>query len=73
MFRTSPHVVVLAPRPAAVAAREAGRAKKAYDSWTVETLDAGLRNDTPRIGLWLDTSDQTPAETVDEILAHLNR
>ena len=24
--------------------------------------------DTPRIGLWLDTSEQTPAQTVDEIL-----
>ena len=39
----------------------------------METLDAGLRNDTPRIGLWLDSSDQTPDETVDEILAYCNR
>ena len=28
-----------------------------------------LRRDTPRIGLWLDTSDLTVAETVDAILA----
>ncbi|MER7008555.1 AAA family ATPase [Dactylosporangium sp. NPDC000555] len=62
-------VVVLAPSPAAVAARESARAKTAYTDWTVEALDAGLRHRTPRIGLWLDTSDQTPAETVDEILA----
>jgi chloramphenicol 3-O-phosphotransferase len=73
MFTSPPHVVVLAPRPSVVASREAGRAKKAYDSWTVETLDAGLRTETPRIGLWLDTSDQTPDETVDEILAYRNR
>jgi hypothetical protein len=49
-------------------AREAARAKDSYDAWTVAQLDQGLRNDTPRLGLWLDTSDQTPAETVDEIL-----
>jgi chloramphenicol 3-O-phosphotransferase len=61
-------VVVLAPRPGAIAAREQGRAKTGYGEWTVEQLDAGLREDTPRLGLWLDTSDQSPAETVDEIL-----
>jgi chloramphenicol 3-O-phosphotransferase len=62
-------VVVLAPRVEAVAAREAARAKNTYDEWTIAALDNGLRAETPRIGLWLDTSDQTPAETVDEILA----
>jgi chloramphenicol 3-O-phosphotransferase len=62
-------VVVLAPRPEAVIAREEGRSKDSYDEWTVKMLDDGLRNDTPRLGLWLDTSDQTPEETVQEILA----
>ncbi|GAA3873932.1 hypothetical protein GCM10022243_43850 [Saccharothrix violaceirubra] len=62
-------VVVLAPSPAAVAAREAGRGKNSYDEWTVNLLDQGLRTETPRIGLWLDTSDQTPEETTTEILA----
>ncbi|WP_067468303.1 AAA family ATPase [Actinomadura macra] len=61
-------VVVLAPRPEAVAAREEARGKDAYDAWTIDLLDKGLRTETPRIGLWLDTSDQTPQETVDEIL-----
>jgi cytidylate kinase len=61
-------VVVLAPRPEAVAAREAARDKTAYGAYTVAMLDDGLRRQTPRVGLWLDTSDQTPAETVDEIL-----
>ncbi|AKH86549.1 hypothetical protein AA958_04795 [Streptomyces sp. CNQ-509] len=71
LFRTDPLlVVVLAPRPAAVAAREAGRAKTAYGpAWGVRELDCVLRDETPRLGLWLDTSDQTPAETADEILA----
>ena len=61
-------VVVLAPTPEAVADREAGRGKTAYDSWAVRELDTILRERTPRIGLWLDTSDQTPEQTVDEIL-----
>ncbi|UFS94556.1 AAA family ATPase [Nocardia huaxiensis] len=68
-IRTRPrYVVVLAPRPEVVAAREAGRAKKAYGSYTVEDLDTGLHSTTPRIGLWLDTSDLTVDETVNAIL-----
>ncbi|TDV54106.1 AAA domain-containing protein [Actinophytocola oryzae] len=62
-------VVVLAPRAEAVLARETARAKNSYDEWTVTQLDQGLRTGTPRIGLWLDTSDQTPEQTVEEILA----
>jgi predicted kinase len=61
-------VVVLAPAVAAVAAREAARGKVAYDAWAVEQLDEVLRRRTPRIGMWLDTSSQTPDQTVDEIL-----
>jgi len=34
----------------------------------IEALDRALRTETPRIGLWLDTSAQTPEETVDEII-----
>ncbi|WP_232661013.1 phosphotransferase-like protein [Pseudonocardia sp. TRM90224] len=63
------HLVVLAPRPDAVAARESGRGKVAYDRWTVDALDRILRDETPRIGLWLDTSELTVEETVDRILA----
>jgi chloramphenicol 3-O-phosphotransferase len=61
-------VVVLAPKPEAVAAREAARAKNTYDNWTIGILDRSLREQTPHLGLWLDTSDQTPDETVTEIL-----
>jgi chloramphenicol 3-O-phosphotransferase len=61
-------VVALAPRPEAIAAREAARAKNAYNQWTINLLDHALRNDTPRLGLWLDTSDQTADDTVNEIL-----
>jgi chloramphenicol 3-O-phosphotransferase len=62
-------VVVLAPSPEVVMAREAGRGKSAHDSWSVEGLHHLLRHETPHLGLWLDTSAQTPEETVDEILA----
>jgi cytidylate kinase len=63
-------VVVLAPRPDVVAAREAGRAKVAYRDGTagLAALDRALRDETPRLGLWLDTSGQRPDETVDAIV-----
>ncbi|NKY84224.1 AAA family ATPase [Nocardia veterana] len=63
------YVVVLTPSPAAVARREAGRDKKAYGTFTVHQLDTILRAETPRLGLWLDTTDLTVDATVDEILA----
>ena len=66
-------VVVLAPTPEAIAGREGGRAKNTYDAWTIAQLDQGLRTGTPRLGLWLDTSDQTPEETVDEIVERAQR
>jgi hypothetical protein len=63
-------VVVLAPVGAVVAQREAGRQKSAYvGSVTPEELDTAFRADTPRLGPWLDTSSQSPQQTVDEIIA----
>lgn len=67
------HLVVLRPSVAVVAEREAARraetGKVAYRTggFTIEALAAALDR-TPRIGLWLDTSEQTPEETVAEIL-----
>lgn len=70
LVRSRPlYVVVLAPRADVLAAREAGRTKTGYGALTVEELDRGLREETPRIGLWLDTLEQTPDETVGAILA----
>lgn len=69
LIRTRPlQVIVLAPTPATVTAREAGRAKTGYGAWTVEELDGVLRSHTPRIGLWLDNSALTVGETVDAIV-----
>lgn len=76
LVRTRPlYVVVLAPRAETVAAREADRAKTGYDgaAWTVPALDEVLRASTPRIGLWLDTSELTVAETVEKILVGRER
>lgn len=75
-IRTRPcHVVVLAPRADVVRerdeARQAARGKIAYKPGDegVAQLDTYLREHTPRIGLWLDTSALSVEETVDEILA----
>ena len=62
-------VVVLAPQPAGIAARETARGKTAYGPWAIGQLDDLLRYRTPCLGLWLDTTGQSPAETVDEILS----
>lgn len=64
-------VVVLAPQPEVVAQREAERGKVAYRDGhsSIAQLDAALRRDTPRIGMWLDTSSQTAEQSVDEIIA----
>jgi chloramphenicol 3-O-phosphotransferase len=64
-------VVVLAPRPEVILRREAERGKAAYGqgSHSVADLDRALRAETPRIGMWIDTSEQTPEHTVDDIVA----
>ena len=67
------HVVVLCPSANVVAEREARRSKRGYGAISVETLDAVLREQTPRIGLWLDTSYLTVAQTVARILEHVAR
>jgi predicted kinase len=59
------HLVVLCPRPAAVAAREAARVKTGYTAFAVAQLDAVLRNETAPLGLWIDSSDLAPDETVE--------
>lgn len=63
------YVIVLCPDPEVVARREEQRTKKGYGSWTVGALNSVLRQETPQIGLWLDTSRLSPEETVAEIRA----
>ena len=71
MFRTRPlALVVLAPTPAAVAVRERDRDKVGYLHFTPDELDADLRERTPRLGLWIDTTEMTVDATVQHILDH---
>lgn len=62
-------VVVLVPRPDVVARRERDRSKVGYgNGWEVDALATMFEETTPRRGLWLDTSDLSPAATVEAIL-----
>lgn len=73
MIRSRPcHVIVLLPSVEAVAAREEERHDKGYGAWTVEQLYDGFVSETPPVGLWLDTTNLTPEETVEEILTQTN-
>lgn len=74
MIRGRPcHMIVLLPSVEAIAAREAAREHKGYGAWTIEQLYDSFDSETPRVGLWLDTTDLTPEETVEEILAQTAR
>ena len=65
-------LVMLAPDVAVVMQRESERVKVGYgDLWSIRDFDHMVRTETPRIGLWLDSSKQTPDETVDEIVSRL--
>jgi hypothetical protein len=44
------------------------RTKDGYRSWDLDELDETLRTETAPLGLWIDSSDLSPEETVAEIL-----
>jgi chloramphenicol 3-O-phosphotransferase len=58
--------VLLVPDAATVRDRETQRGSELWREW--EWLTESIPSTTERIGLWLDTSEQTPVETVDEIM-----
>jgi predicted kinase len=65
-------LVVLAPRVEVVAQqRDLNRAKPPQGRAWAEYLDDDLRRTMKGLGLWIDTSEQTPEETVKQILYHL--
>ncbi|MCA0456597.1 MAG: AAA family ATPase [Chloroflexi bacterium] len=66
------YVVVLCPAASVVFERDAHRHKQTYQSWTPEGLDQALRDETPHIGLWLDTSALTIEQTVEAIFNQLD-
>jgi hypothetical protein len=61
-------LVQLVPSLDVIEARDAARDKHVFHMW--KHLHHELHTNMPRIGLWLDTSALTAAETVDAILAN---
>ncbi len=67
-----PHVVILSPDAATVARREAERPKSGYGpAIDVDSFDRAFRDETPSLGIMLDTSGLSVEETVDRILGNL--
>lgn len=64
------HVVILCPDVDTVKRRETMRGKVGYIGFTVEVLYADFMKETPKIGFWLDTSEQSPEQSVEEIFLH---
>lgn len=65
------HFVMLDPSVDAIWTRYRQRPGGGYtDTLTPEILKTAVER-TPHVGLWLDTSDQTLAQTVDEVLGRL--
>lgn len=65
-------LVVLAPRvDIVVQQRDANRSKNPQGHAWAAYLDHALRTTMAGTGLWLDTSEQTPEETVEQILQRL--
>ncbi len=65
-------LVVLAPSAdVVIRERDTGRAKAPQGTSWATHLDRELRATMAGIGLWVDSSDQTPEQTVEAILAGL--
>jgi chloramphenicol 3-O-phosphotransferase len=72
------HLVVLNPSVDAIVERELGRGSNSYRDWqepgmTLAEAVASFHEalaETPQRGLWLDTTGQTPEESVEQILAN---
>lgn len=65
-----PLIVVLAPDAATLARRDRERPKTGYsDAFPPEILAEALSRETPRIGLWIDSSAMSVGEVAARILA----
>lgn len=60
-------VIVLCPDAATIQQREQARGKTGYTGFEVEPLYNSFMQTTPRIGLWIDSSNQPPEETAARI------
>ena len=64
-------LIVLAPSPEVVLRRDREREKTSQESDWISYLDAELRRTMTGVGLWMESSDQSPEETVQSILDRL--
>ncbi len=64
------HLVVLAPDVETAIARDAAREYTVGEEWA-RYLDKEQKKTMAGNGLWVDSSDQTAAETVDEVMSRL--
>jgi predicted kinase len=70
----SPALVVLAPKPEVLAQRDRNRAKTGYGNhFPPSALASALDRGSPRLGLWLDTSDMSVDEVVERILGEFGQ
>ncbi|GAA4906432.1 AAA domain-containing protein [Stackebrandtia albiflava] len=66
------HLIVLDPDHATVVARETARDKTGYtDRITPELLMSALREETPRWGLWWDSTGETAQQTAAALSSRL--
>lgn len=63
-------LVVLCPKIEVVKEREKSRGKIGYTGFTVENLYSDFLKETPQFGFWLDSSEQSPEQSVNDILQH---
>lgn len=64
------HFVMLTPTVDAIRDREQARDKNAYrDGFTVEALVESVQHGSRRVGLWIDNTDLSVAQTVSQIRA----
>ena len=60
--------VVLCPSAECINRREMLRGKKGYTGFAVQSLYESFMRETPRIGFWLDSTEMTVDETVEQIM-----
>lgn len=65
------HVVVLVADPKVLDARDRDRGSPGYGTWTAAEFHRFVVEDTPHLGLWLDTTDLTVDAALDRVIAEL--
>ncbi|MBO1908172.1 AAA family ATPase [Microvirga sp. 3-52] len=74
LHHRSPAIIVLAPKPEVLAQRDQDRAKTGYgEHFPPSVLASALERETPRLGLWVDTSDMSVDEVVERILSEFGQ